>query len=149
VNNSTQRVQISQLIQEQLRAVGMEMEILILEPGPYGDRRPSLEYVSRLATWSGRADPIGNMYSHFVTKGANNFGSYSNPELDKLLETGRTSQDQAERTKALQAAQKIISEDSPVVFIYHEPWIRAWSKKLVGYKPQADGLMRFTTVSLA
>ena len=87
-NNSTQRVQISQLVQEQLRAVGIELEILILEPGPYGDRRPSLEYVSRIATWSGRADPVGNMYSHFVTKGANNFGSYSNPELDKLLETG-------------------------------------------------------------
>jgi ABC-type transport system substrate-binding protein len=54
VNNSTRRVQISQLIQEQLRAVEMEMTILILESGPYGDRRPSLEYVSRLATWSGR-----------------------------------------------------------------------------------------------
>ena len=115
----------------------------------YGDRRPSLEYVSRLATWSGRADPIGNMYSHFVTKGANNFGSYSNPDLDKLLETARTSQDQGERTKAMQAAQKIIADDSPVVFLYHEPWIRAWSKKLQNYKPQADGLMRFTTVSLA
>jgi peptide/nickel transport system substrate-binding protein len=147
-NNSTQRVQLSQLVQEQLRAVGIELEILILEPGPYGDRRPSLEYVSRIATWSGRADPIGNMYSHFVTKGANNFGAYSNPELDKLLETGRTSQDRAERIKALQAAQRIIVEDSPVVFLYHEPWIRAWSKKLQGYKAQADGLMRFTDVSL-
>jgi peptide/nickel transport system substrate-binding protein len=149
VNNATQRVQISQLIQEQLRAVGMEMEILILEPGPYGDRRPSLEYVSRLATWSGRADPIGNMYSHFVTKGANNFGAYSNPDLDKLLETARTSQDQAERTKAMQAAQKIISDEAPVVFLYHEPWIRAWSNKMVGYKAQADGLMRFANVSLS
>jgi peptide/nickel transport system substrate-binding protein len=148
-NNSTQRVQISQLVQEQLRAVGIELEILILEPGPYGSRRPSLEYVSRIATWSGRADPVGNMYSHFVTKGANNFGSYSNPELDKLLETGRTSMDRAERIKALQAAQKIVAEDAPVVFLYHEPWIRAWSKKVQGYKATADGLMRFTDVSLA
>jgi len=148
-NNSTQRVQISQLIQEQLRAVGIELEILILEPGPYGARRPSLEYVSRIATWSGRADAIGNMYSHFVTKGVNNFGAYSNPELDKLLETAKTSTDRAARIAAFQAAQRIVADESPVIFLYHEPWIRAWSKKVVGYKPIADGAMRFTDVSLA
>ena len=147
-NTPTQRVQISQLIQEQLRQVGMEMEILILEPGPYGARRPSLEYVSRLATWSGRADPIGNMYSHFVTKGANNFGAYSNPEVDKHLEVARTSLNRDERIRAFHAAQKLITEDSPVVFLYHEPWIRAWSKKLKNNQPIADGLFRFTDVWL-
>jgi peptide/nickel transport system substrate-binding protein len=49
----------------------------------------------------------------------------------------------------MQVDQKIIADDSPVVFLYHEPWIRTWSNKLVGYKPRADGLIRFTTVSLA
>lgn len=148
-NSPTQRVQVSQLIQEQLRQVGMELEILILEPGPYGARRPSLEYVSRLATWSGRADPIGNMYSHFVTKGGNNFGAYSNPEVDKQLEIARTSLNRDERIRAFHAAQKIISDDAPVVFLYHEPWIRAWTKKLQNYKPISDGLARFGDVSLA
>ncbi len=148
VNNATQRVQISQLVQEQLRQVGMEMEILILEPGPYGARRPSLEYVSRLATWSGRADPIGNMYSHFVTGGANNFGAYSNPELDRQLEIARTSSVREERIRAFQAAQRLIVEDAPVVFLYHEPWIRAWSSKLKGYKALADGAVRLGGVWL-
>ena len=148
VNNATQRVQISQLVQEQLRQVGMEMEILILEPGPYGARRPSLEYVSRLATWSGRADPIGNMYSHFVTGGANNFGAYSNPEVDRQLEIARTSSVRAERIRAFQAAQRLIVEDAPVVFLYHEPWIRAWSSKLKGYKALADGAVRLGGVWL-
>jgi len=148
VNNATQRVQISQLVQEQLRQVGMEMEILILEPGPYGARRPSLEYVSRLATWSGRADPIGNMYSHFVTGGANNFGAYSNPELDRQLEIARTSSVREERIRAFQAAQRLIVEDAPVVFLYHEPWMRAWSSKLKGYKALADGAVRLGGVWL-
>ncbi|HYU17728.1 MAG TPA: ABC transporter substrate-binding protein [Chloroflexota bacterium] len=148
VNNATQRVQISQLVQEQLRQVGMEMEILILEPGPYGARRPSLEYVSRLATWSGRADPIGNMYSHFVTGGANNFGAYSNPEVDRQLEIARTSSVREERIRAFQAAQRLIVEDAPVVFLYHEPWIRAWSSKLKGYKALADGAVRLGGVWL-
>ena len=148
VNNATQRVQISQLVQEQLRQVGMEMEILILEPGPYGARRPSLEYVSRLATWSGRADPIGNMYSHFVTGGANNFGAYSNPEVDRQLEIARTSSVREERIRAFQAAQRLIVDDAPVVFLYHEPWIRAWSSKLKGYKALADGAVRLGGVWL-
>lgn len=147
-NTPTQRVQISQLVQEQLRQVGMEMEILILEPGPYAARRPSLEYISRLATWSGRADPIGNMYSHFVTKQANNFGAYSNPEVDKQLDVARTSSKQDERSRAFHAAQRLVVEDSPVIFLYHEPWIRAWNKKLKNTKPIADGLMRFGEVWL-
>lgn len=147
-NNPTQRVQISQLVQEQLRQVGMELEILILEPGPYGARRPSLEYVTRIATWSGRADPIGNMYSHFVTKGANNFGAYSNAEVDKQLELAKISLKREERIAAFQAAQKLVVEDAPVIFLYHEPWIRAWTKKLKGYQAIADGAVRFAGVWL-
>jgi peptide/nickel transport system substrate-binding protein len=147
-NSPSQRVQISQLVQEQVRQAGMEMEILILEAGPYGARRPSLEYVSRLATWSGRADPIGNMYSHFVTKGANNFGAYSNADVDRLMNVARTSINQDERAKAFREAQKLIVDDAPVIFLYHEPWIRAWSKKVKNYVSLADGGMRLIDVWL-
>jgi hypothetical protein len=39
-------------------------------------------------------------------------------------------------------------EDAPVVFLYHEPWLRAWTKKLHNHKPIADGLARFGDVWL-
>lgn len=48
-----------------------------------------------------------------------NFGGYSNPELDTLLEAARIEPDVTKRIAMYQEAERIIVEDAPVLFTTH------------------------------
>src|SRR5207247_1256790 len=61
--------------------------------------------------WSGRIDPDGNIYNNFHTGGGPNYGKYSNPQADDLMEKARAASDQAERKSMYQQAQKVIVDD--------------------------------------
>lgn len=47
-----------------------------------------------------------------------NVSQYTNIEVDSLLETARSSTDQAERTEALQGIRTILSKEVPAIFLY-------------------------------
>ncbi len=48
-----------------------------------------------------------------------NRGSYSNPEVDRLLEEARVEQNVAERIAIYQAVEQMIVDDAPAIFLYH------------------------------
>lgn len=62
-----------------------------------------------------------------------NFLNYSNPEYDKLMIEGLTSIDQAKRAEAYKAGQRIIAEDSGVIFLMDPSLLIAHKKTLKGY----------------
>jgi len=47
-----------------------------------------------------------------------NIAQYANISVDELLETARTSQDNAERLEAQTAASEIITEERPAIFLF-------------------------------
>jgi peptide/nickel transport system substrate-binding protein len=53
----------------------------------------------------------------FPEKGGFNSGYYSNPEVDKLLNTAQRSTDRAERARLYKEMQEIVYEDAPWAFI--------------------------------
>jgi peptide/nickel transport system substrate-binding protein len=111
-------------------------------------RRRSGEFDAATGGWSGRPDPDGNMYSHFITEGMNNLRSYSNPQLDALLKQACASFDMAERKRLYNVATRVIAQDAPVVFLHHESWQKAWRASVAGYREIPDGRMRFEPVWL-
>ena len=64
--------------------------------------------------WSGRIDPDGNTYDFNYTGRPNNDGSYSNKDVDKLLDDQRQTTDEAKRKDALRKAEQIYVVDDPV-----------------------------------
>jgi ABC-type transport system substrate-binding protein len=48
-----------------------------------------------------------------------NFISYSNPEVDKLIDQSRKLYDKAERVKILQKVHELISSEYPYVFFFN------------------------------
>ena len=125
------------------------MKIEVNEQAAVIDRRAAGNYEALEQNWSGRVDPDGNMYSHFLTGAANNWGKYSNPKVDELLKAARETTKIEERTKAYQEAERLISEDAAVVFVHNDAWLKAWSKKLRDYQELADGRFRFERSWLA
>ncbi|MDR1832311.1 MAG: ABC transporter substrate-binding protein [Fusobacteriaceae bacterium] len=119
--NETQTRKDSGIImQEQLKAIGIDLTIEILEWSAYLDKLSKAEHDIYMLGWPGGADPDGCLYPlfHSNNKGsAGNMSFYSNPRVDELLDTGRSSVDPAVREAAYKEAAKIIRDEVGVFAI--------------------------------
>jgi peptide/nickel transport system substrate-binding protein len=108
--------QLAQLIQSELSAAGITMQIQTEEFAAYQQECQTHQFQACQITWSGRIDPDGNMYAWWHTGGDFNDSQYSNSQVDAWLDDARTSSDQAKRKQDYQNAQKQIAQDAPYVF---------------------------------
>lgn len=98
--------------------------------------------------WSGRADPDGNAHVFWTTGGGQNDGKYSNPEVDRLMNEARTKYDVAERRKLYDAAQKIVQDELPIIYLLYWNWPYALNKSVQGFVPYPDGIIRLAGVKV-
>lgn len=122
-NDNPGRIETCEVVQAQLKEVGINVKIETLEWGAYLDRTSRGEHDMCMMGWvsiTGDADyglfPLFHSSQH---GSAGNRSFYTNPEVDKLLEKGRTSTDEKERLDAYKKAQEIIMEDASMLLINH------------------------------
>lgn len=107
---------IAEIVVEQLRAVGFDASVDLMETTAYlADVYTNSMYeicVNSYTCFINDADGIMYMRYHSNHKGGgNNFVLYENPEMDRLLELGRHSNDEAERTQAYFDACQVMRDD--------------------------------------
>ncbi|MDM7938823.1 MAG: ABC transporter substrate-binding protein [Methanothrix sp.] len=90
--------------------------------------------------WGSPFDPDDQNYqnwnSKFIGNGWWNAANYNNPEVDKLLEDGRTTFDREKRKAIYQRLQTILAEDQPVAFIAFGNYVYALDDKISGIVPR-------------
>jgi peptide/nickel transport system substrate-binding protein len=148
VTTSPEDRQLSEVYKEQLADAGITMEIEVVESTILTDRSSKKDYVSAISSWSGRADPDGNVANLFTTKGAQNRSDYQNARVDELLQQARATTAPAERKQLYSQANTIILDDMPLLPIQHLPEVKAMSPKLQGFVHVPDGMIRTVTISL-
>ncbi len=115
------RRQVCELVQRQLRLVGIDARIKVIEWSTFVhefiDKR---RYEAVLLAWNLARDPdIYDLFHSSKTKeGEYNFVGYDSPEVDALLIEGRRTFDQAARTRIYQEIHRRIAEDQPYTFLY-------------------------------
>lgn len=92
-------------------------------------------------TW-GEADPDGYSY-RLASTGAFNFAQWKNPEMDKCMEEGRNTAEDAKRAEIYKRCQKIVYEQVPYENIWFAPISVGMSKKLKGWEPHFFARLRF------
>ena len=141
VNDRDERIDIAQIVQAQLREVGIEVEINVMEWGAFLDATTSGKQEMFISGWGavGFPDPDNNLYGpiHSSMIPANNFCFYSDPELDKYLEQSRTLPNGPEREKAVKEAQRLIRERVPYVTFDNSEQIVGVQKNIKGFEPSA------------
>ncbi len=140
------RRDVAEMVQAQLSQVGIQIEIATLERGAYIGKVIAGELDMFVLGWSTFGDPDYALYAsfHSTMHGASgNMSFYSNPEVDKLLEAGRRSVDEASRLEAYTKAQEIIWDESPCVFIQHYVEVTAYSADLQGFAVTPEGYFLF------
>lgn len=140
--------QEAQFLQSELQPAGITVNIKEETFATLLSDTQTHNFQAALLGWSGRTDPDGNLYSWFHTNGGNNNTLYSNPQVDSLLDSARSSADQATRAQDYIQAQTQIVSDAPYVFIDHGVAIQATSKKVVNYQVASTTIMQFVNVSL-
>ncbi len=138
--------QLAQLMQGQLQKAGITMTVQTQEFAVIVQEAQAHKFQAAQVTWSGRIDPDGNMYSWFHTGGDNNDTGYSNPDVDRLLEDARTSNDQARRKSDYQQAQKLIATDAPYIFTHFGVSTQISSAKIKHFTIYPDAMIRLVEV---
>ncbi|MFB3763873.1 MAG: ABC transporter substrate-binding protein [Methanotrichaceae archaeon] len=136
--NELIRRDIAIAVQTDLNSIGMKVNLVGKSPG---EMTKVMMHENFLRAGGNPMDPDDYNYnefnSAFINVGTSNLASYSNPQVDKLLEEGRTTFDKEKRKEIYQQLQTILAEDQPTAFIAFGNTLYAVSDKLTGIKPRS------------
>ncbi len=145
---STTTQQIAEIVQAMAAEAGFEIKLRPTEFAAMQKEAQAGNFDANIIGWSGRVDPDGNIHAFTTCKGALNDGRYCNAEVDKLLNEARSINDEAKRKQLYDSAQAILKDDLPIIYTYYQPWPFVLSKKVQGFKPYPDGMIRLKGVKL-
>jgi peptide/nickel transport system substrate-binding protein len=140
-----ERKKVAEIIQASLREIGIGVDIRILEWAAllkeHIKKRP-VRYDAIVLGWSTAADPDQFVVWHSSQQGPDelNHIGYTNPQVDALLEAGRTSCHQAERVNVYHRLHRLLAEDQPVIFLYWRDALPAIASRVHGIDPGPAGL---------
>ncbi len=133
------RRRIAEALKEQFQRVGIELDVRTYEWGTFfGDIKKGNFHLYSLA-WVGIMDPdifYQIFHSASVPPDGDNRGHYANPQLDLLLQKGRTTTDREERKYIYTQVQSILAEDLPYVPLW-------WWKNVVVTRPWLSGFVPY------
>lgn len=118
--SSMSRIKMGTLVQEQLRRVGIRMEIEPLDPSAQNDREARGAFDAALDAWvmPSSTDAIRAAWTTAgIGKGGTNYSRYSNPSFDALFDSALWAPDSTARL-AYRKAYAVINEDAPAVWLY-------------------------------
>ncbi|CAJ1003615.1 MULTISPECIES: ABC transporter substrate-binding protein [Brevibacillus] len=110
-------VETAQVLQQQLKAIGINARINQLEWGNYIETWKSKEMSLLVGRNTSGTDSDRSLRFFFHTEGSANVWNYSNPRFDELVVTALQTVDQTERKKLYDEAQKLLVEDAPNLFL--------------------------------
>lgn len=146
VANNPVQTQLMQVVQSMATEAGFIVKLKSMEFASLLADQTAGNYQASQVGWSGRTDPDGNIHQFLTCNGGINDSKYCNPEVDALLDKARTSNDIAVRKESYDAALKILSQDLPIIYLYHQTWIWALDGKIEGFVPFPDGMIRLQDV---
>ena len=109
---------VAQVIQNQLRAIGLAPSIENIEWGTYINRWVKRDFDTMVELRGGDPDPDRFLYRTFYSTGAVNNFLFKDAAVDRLLERGRVHLDPAERRPIYRELQKALVQKAPAVFLY-------------------------------
>jgi peptide/nickel transport system substrate-binding protein len=115
--------QVSQAVAGYLKNVGLNVDLRVIGDWPgYVDTVKKREWHGYMLGWGGSTgDPDQVLQSVFHSRRAGNLwnlGSYSNKDVDALIDAGASTFDEAKRRQIYGEAQKKLFDDAPWLFMY-------------------------------
>jgi peptide/nickel transport system substrate-binding protein len=132
-----------QIVQSRLAQVGIHVKFKVLEWSSFiHDYIDKKDFDAVILGWTLGRDPdqYTIWHSDQIGEGQYNFVSYSNPEVDHLLEAGRRTYDLKTREKIYHKIHRLIADDLPYVFLYYPEALPVTHKRIKGPEVAPAGI---------
>lgn len=107
---------ILQLVQNDLKAIGIETELEGMEWAQYLDKLDAKDYEMGRLGWIADYPIMDNfLYPLFKSDSGDNYTGYSNPDIDAKLEEARRTTDDAARIELYREIERTLGEDTPLI----------------------------------
>lgn len=140
---------IALIAQQMLLAVGMNVELEVMEWGTQLDRYNKGNYQMMVFSYSPRLDPALAFEQIAGLKDAQPRKVWENKEVLSLIERASVIANEAERSALFDELHKRFLADVPMVMVYNYVDVNAQSKRLIGYTPWVASKPRLWEVKVA
>ncbi len=137
-SGNTLRRDIMVVIQEQLRRIGIEVDTRVMDFSAMMGPLRAHEFDATIFGFA--MDTSLNTYHYFHTRAIDdgfNWGGYSNPEVDRLIEGIEAQVDPLAARPLYEQLQERVHEDQPVTFLYESQRLGGAHKTLQDVEPNA------------
>lgn len=126
--------EVVQAVRSDLRKVGIAVELVgVPDWKSFHAERRKGEHDLYLYGWSvSTPDPERFLFPLFESKSPDNFGHFSHPKVDELLAQARQPMDDARRLRLYREASRLIVNEVPAVFLFHQISIAAHHARVAG-----------------
>ncbi|CAB3756811.1 ABC transporter substrate-binding protein [Paraburkholderia solisilvae] len=142
----------AELLQADFAKIGVKADVKVIEWGDLIREAKQGHHDTLFMGWAGdNGDPDDYLTPLFSCNGVTsgiNFSRFCDPNLDKLIDQGKRTSDQAKRTQAYEAAQQIIHDEALWIPLGYPTATVITTKNVSGYQVSAFGRQNFATVSV-
>lgn len=132
VANRQDRIDICNLLRTNLDQIGIRCTVRPLEFATLISNMQDKTFEASFGGWGTGTDPDTSL--NIWGKGENrNYGSYDNPEVDRLFEAGKKEFDPAKRAKIYQKISQLVYDDQPYTWLFYQNSYYGFNKELRGY----------------
>jgi peptide/nickel transport system substrate-binding protein len=148
---------MNEFLQQNLKPLGVDLAFDVVDWGMMlvARRNLSSAAISRgdhaLNNSLNWPDPsaIGRLFeAQYIPPNGGNWGSYTNLEVERLLNEAYASFDEKYMNELIAKAHAIIVDDAPWLFVVHDLNPRAMSPKVKGFVPAQSWFQDFTRITL-
>jgi peptide/nickel transport system substrate-binding protein len=129
---SPKDVQLAQVVQQYLKAVGVDVEIVQMEHTAFL-KRVFIDHDFDLAIYGPSPSSLYYALTYWRTNASLNGPQYSNPEVDMLLDRIAREVNESKRLELYRDVQEVIWRDAPAMWLYFEDVV-------VAARPSVKGL---------
>jgi oligopeptide transport system substrate-binding protein len=139
-NTNEQHKKVALAIAAMWKRLGaVEVDLVNQEWKTFLDSRNRGDFVLTRGAWVADYNEASTMIDVFHSKHGSNDGKYNNPKYDEIIDKAKITLDAGERTKLYQAAEQILAQDFPAIYLYHysnrrliKPWVKGYGRNPLG-----------------
>jgi peptide/nickel transport system substrate-binding protein len=144
-------MKVAEVIQADLKKVGLDAELRTMEWGSYLDYCQSLKHQAAFIGWTGdNGDPDNFLYVLLDREAtripAQNYSNYKSDELHDVLVEAQVTSDHEKRVELYLLAQEIIHRDVPWLTLAHMDQLFAFRNDVHGFIIHPTGKLRLRSV---
>ena len=129
-------IQQYQLLQAQLKTVGINLNLRDLDPAAYAQNNASAKFTMNARNKAVFGDVDSYLYATYFSTSKTNYNGCNDPQLDALILAQRREPDPVKRREAVRAASKYLNQTAQGIAINYGPAREFISQRVQNYAPQ-------------